>query len=155
MARDLPGSVTNSLRVLTALVATSGVVSVLTWFMRDDLIMAWSKGNPSAQEILAQGGLDALRENQIVPGFVAVAVVSFVIFALHALVVAAFLVGGYGWARMVLTATAGVGVFVAAVALHNDLPTAFVVLSGVMVVLGLVLVALLWRRETSEYLRVT
>ena len=155
MARDLPGSVTNSLRVLATLVATSGAVAVLTWIMRDDLVLAWSKGNPSAQEILAQGGIDALRDQPIVPGFVAIAIVSFVIFALHALVVAAFLVGGYGWARVVLTATAGVGVLVAAVALNNDLPTAFVVLSGVMVVLGLVLVALLWRRETSEYLRVT
>lgn len=155
MARELPGSVVNSLRVLGLIVATSGVITLLTWLQRDDLLLAWSKGNPSAQEILAQGGVDALRDAPISPGFVAIALVSFITFASLALVLSAFLVGGYGWARPVLTATAFTGVFVAVVALDKHLPTVFVVLSGVMVALGVVLVFFLWRKDTTTYLRVT
>jgi hypothetical protein len=153
MARELPGSVVNSLRVLALIVAASGVTTALTWVMRDDLIRSWMKGNASAIEIFNQGGIEALRDNQITPGFVAIAVVAFVGLALHVLVVAAFFVGGYGWARIVLTATAAVVVLVAGTALGMDLPAAFVVCAAVLVLLGLVLVFFLWRKETTAYLR--
>ena len=49
MARDLPGSVANSMRMLGLIVATSGVIAVLTRLMRDDVILGWAQGNPSAQ----------------------------------------------------------------------------------------------------------
>lgn len=153
MSRHLPGSIVNSLRVLALMVAVSGVITVLIWLRSDEIILAWSRGNPSAQEILATGGIEALREHQIVPGFLAVAVVAFVGFALLALVLAAFLVGGHGWARLSLTATAGTGALVAAVCLDNHLPTLFVVLSLVVLLLGLVLVFFLWHRDTTRYLR--
>lgn len=153
MARDVPGSVTNSVRVLGLIVVTSGVITLLTWWMRDEVILGWAEGNPSAQELLAQGGIEQLRESPIVPGFVALAVVAFVGFTLLAMVLASFLLGGHGWTRLVLTATAGVGVLVGAVCLDAHLPVIFVVLSALVILEGLVLSFFLWQRETSTYLR--
>ena len=153
MARDLPGSVVNSLRMLGLIVATSAVITVLTWVMRDDVILGWAQGNPSAQEILAQGGIEQLRDSPIVPGFVALAVVAFVGFAALALVLGSFFLGGHGWTRLVLTATAGVGVLVGAVCIDAHLPAVFVVLSALIIIEGLVLSVLLWQRETTAYLR--
>lgn len=153
MARDLPGSVLNSVRVLGLIVATSGVITVLIWLMRDDVILGWAEGNPSAQEILAQGGIEQLRDSPIVPGFVALSLVAFVGFAALALVLGSFFLGGHGWARLVLTAAAGVGVLVGAVCIDSHLPTVFVVLSALVILEGLLLSFLLWRRETTTYLR--
>ena len=87
------------------------------------------------------------------PGFVALSVVAFVGFAALAVVLGSFFLGGHGWARLVLTATAGVGVLVGAVCLNSHLPTIFVVLSALIIIEGLVLSFLLWRRETTTYLR--
>ena len=153
MARDVPGSVANSVRVLGLIVATSGVITLLIWLMRDDVILGWAKGNPSAQAILDEGGIELLRESPSVPGFGALSVVAFVGFAALAVVLGSFFLGGHGWARLVLTATAGVGVLVGAVCLNSHLPTVFVVLSALIIVEGLVLSFLLWRRETTTYLR--
>ena len=89
MARDVPGSVVNSLRVLGLIVATSGVITLLIWLMRDDVILGWAEGNERAQVILAEGGIEQLRDDSIVPGFVALSVVAFVGFALLAMVLAA------------------------------------------------------------------
>ncbi|NYE38501.1 hypothetical protein F4692_003649 [Nocardioides cavernae] len=153
MARDLPGSVVNSMRVLGLIVATSGVITVLIWLLRDDVIIGWARGNERAQVILAEGGIAALRDDQIVPGFVALSVVAFVGFAALAVVLGSFFLGGHGWTRLVLTATAGVGVLVGAICLDNHLPAIFVVLSALVIVEGLVLLFFLWRRETTAYLR--
>ena len=153
MARDVPGSVVNSMRVLGLVVATSAVITLLTWLMRDEVILGWAQGNPSAQELLAQGGIEQLRESPIVPGFVALAVVAFIVFAILALVLASFFMGGHGWARQVLSGVALVGVLVGAVCLDRHLPAIFVVLSAVVIVEGLVLLWFLWRRDTTAYLR--
>ncbi|PKH44058.1 hypothetical protein SAMN05192575_10266 [Nocardioides alpinus] len=153
MARDVPGSVTNSVRVLGLIVATSGVITLLIWLLRDDVLLAWAKGNDGAQATLSEGGIEALRESPSAPGFVALAVVAFVGFALLAMVLASFFVGGHPWTRFVLTGTAGVGVLVGAICLDNHLPVIFVVLSGVIIVEGLVLLFFLWQRSTTTYLR--
>lgn len=153
MARDVPRSVVNAVRALGLIVATSGVITLLIWLMRDEVILSWAEGNPSAQEILAQGGIDQLRESPIVPGFVALAVVAFVGFALLAVVLGSFFKGGHGWTRPVLTATAGVGVLVGAVCVDNHLPVILVVLSVLVILEGLVLSYFLWQRETTAYLR--
>jgi hypothetical protein len=153
MARDVPGSVANSVRVLGLIVATSGVTTLLIWLLRDEVILGWAEGNPSAQEILAQGGIDQLRDSPIVPGFVALAIVAFVGFTLLAMVLGSFFLGGHGWTRLVLTATAGVGVLVGAVCIDAHLPTVFVVLSALIIIEGLVLSFFLWQRETTAYLR--
>lgn len=153
MARDLPGSVVNSMRVLGLIVVTSGVITLLIWLMRDGVILGWAEGNERAQVILAEGGIEQLRGDQIVPGFVALSVVAFVGFALLAIVLGSFFVGGHGWTRLVLTATAGVGVLVGAICLANHLPAIFVVLSALVILEGLVLLFFLWKRETTAHLR--
>jgi len=153
MAREVPGSVVNAVRVLGLIVATSAVIAVLIWWLRDDVVLGWAKGNPSAQEILSEGGITQLRESPIVPGFVALALVAFVGFALLAMVLGSFFKGGHAWTRPVLTATAGVGVLVGAVCLDNHLPVIFTVLSALVIVEGLVLSYFLWQRETTSYLR--
>ena len=153
MARDVPGSVVNAVRALGLIVATSGVITLLIWLMRDEVILGWAEGNPSAQEILAQGGIEQLRESPIVPGFVALALVAFVGFALLAVVLGSFFMGGHGWTRPVLTAAAGVGVLVGAVCLDNHVPVVFVVLSALVILEGLALCYFLWQRETTAYVR--
>jgi hypothetical protein len=153
MARDLPRSVVNSVRVLMLIVATAAVITVLIWRMQDDVILAWAKGNQAAQTALAEGGIENLRASQGVPDFVMLAIVAFIGFALLALVLGSLFLGGHGWARVLLTATAGVGVLVCAVALKADLPSVFVVLAALVILEGLVMSFLLWRRETSAFLR--
>lgn len=151
--RELPGSITNALRNLVALVVVSGMAVLLTWLQHDEVIRAWAKGNSSAQEILASGGMAALRESAIVPKFVPLALVSFVVFVVLVVVLAAFLVDGHGWSRLVLTATSFFGVLVAALGLNHGLPTAFVIVSALFFVLSLTLVFFLWRKDASTYLR--
>lgn len=153
MGRQLPGSIVNAVRVLAAIVLVSGATATLTWVQSDEVILSWAEGNSSAQDILAEGGLDALRQSPIAPDFVPLAIVSFLVFATLAVVLAAFLVSGHGWARVGLTAMVALGVLVAAVGLRNSLPTMFVVLSLANLVLYAVLLFFLWRRETSDYLR--
>jgi hypothetical protein len=152
--RELPGSITNALRNLVALVVVSGVAVLLTWLQHDEVIRAWAKGNSSAQEILASGGMAALRESAIVPKFVPLALVSFVVFVVLVVVLGAFLVDGHGWSRLVLTATSFFGVLVAVLGLNHGLPTAFVIVSALFFVLSLTLVFFLWRKDASTYLRV-
>ena len=154
MRRQVPASVAHALRVLVAIVLLSAATALLTWVQRDEVILSWAKGNPSAQEILASGGIEALRDSAIVPKFVPLAVVSFVVFLLLAVVLAAFLVDGHGWSRLVLTLMAVFGVLVAALGLLNHLPVLLEVLSAVSMVLYAALVFFLWRRDTSAYLRV-
>ncbi|MBD3913444.1 hypothetical protein [Nocardioides hwasunensis] len=139
--------------MLALIVATSAVITVLIRLMRDEVILGWADGNPAAQAKLEEGGIALLRNDQIVPGFVALAVVAFIGFTLLAMVLGSFLVGGHGWARMVLTATAGVGVLVGAVCLKSHLPVVFVVLSALVIVEGLVLSFFLWHRDTTAFLR--
>jgi hypothetical protein len=154
MRRQVPASVAHALRVLVAIVLLSAATALLTWVQRDEVILSWAKGNPSAQEILASGGIEALRDSAIVPKFVPLAVVSFVVFLLLAVVLAAFLVDGHGWSRLVLTLMAVFGVLVAALGLLNHLPVLLEVLSVVSMVLYAALVFFLWRKDTSAYLRV-
>lgn len=152
--RELPGSITNALRNLIALVVVSGMAVLLTWLQHDEVVRAWAKGNSSAQEILASGGMAALRESAIVPKFVPLALVSFIVFVVLVGVLGAFLVDGHGWSRLVLTATSFFGVLVASLGLNHGLPTAFVIVSALFFVLSLTLVFFLWRKDTSTYLRV-
>lgn len=152
--REMPGSITNALRSLLALVVLSGVAVLLTWLQHDEIIRSWAKGNSSAQEILASGGIAALRDSAIVPKFVPLALVSFIVFAVLAMVLGAFLADGHGWSRLVLTGTSLFGLLVSFLGLNHGLPTAFVAVSALFFVFCLVLVFFLWRKDTSTYLRV-
>lgn len=151
--KDMPGSITNAVRTLVALVVVSGVAVLMTWIQTDEVIRSWAEGNSSAQEILASGGMDALREAAIVPKFLPLAVVSYLTFVMLVVVLGAFLIGRHGWSRMVLTATSVFGLLVSALGLNHDLPTAFVVVSALFFLLCLILVFFLWRKDASAYLR--
>lgn len=152
--RDKPGSITNAVRILLALVVVSGAAVLLTWLQQDAVILAWAQGNSSAQEILATGGIDALRDSAIVPKFVPLAMVSFIVFVVLVVVLGAFLVDGHGWSRLVLTGTSLFGLLVSVLGLNHSLPTAFVIVSALFFVLCLALVFFLWRKDASIYLRV-
>ena len=153
-SREIPGSITRAVQSLLALVVVSGAAVLLTWLQQDEIILAWAQGNSSAQEILITGGIDALRDSAIVPKFVPLAVVSFIVFVVLAVVLGAFLLDGHGWSRLVLTGTGLFGVLVAILGLNHSLPTAFVVVSALFLMFCLTLMFFLWRRDTSTYLRV-
>jgi len=152
--REMPGSITNALRSVVALVVVSGIAVLLTWLQSDEMIRSWAKGNPSAQEMLVSGGMASLREAAIVPKFVPLALVSFIVFVVLVVVLAAFLMDGHGWSRLVLTATSLFGVLVASLGLSHGLPAAFVVVSALFLGLCLALIFFLWRKDASDYLRV-
>ena len=151
--RETPGSLTNALRSLIALVVLSATAVLMTWLQTDEIIRSWAKGNSSAQEILASGGMPALRDAASVPKFVPLALVSFVVFVALVGVLSAFMLNGHGWSRLVLTATSLFGVLISVFGLTHGLPTAFVIVSALFLVLCLVLVLCLWHRDTSAYLR--
>ncbi|PUA80570.1 hypothetical protein C7S10_12465 [Nocardioides currus] len=149
----MPGSIALALRTLLALVVVSGVAVLLTWLQHDEVIRAWAEGNSSAQEILSSGGIAALRDSTIVPKFVPLALVSFIVFVVLVVVLGAFLADGHQWSRLVLTALAGFGVLVASLGLNHGLPLVFVIVSALFLLLCLALVVVLWRRDASAYLR--
>lgn len=151
--REWPGSITNAVRSAVALVVVGAIAVLLTWLQSDEVIRSWAKGNPSAQEILASGGMATLRDSLIVPKFVPLALVSFVVFAVLLGVLTAFLMDGHGWSRLALTATSLFGVLVSSLGLNHDLPAALVVVSAIFLLLCLALVFFLWRKDASDYLR--
>ena len=151
---QLPTSVRRSIWTVWALVVWGVVATVLTVLLRDDLILAWAEGNNAAQEVLDAGGLDALKDSSIrIPGFAALAVTLLIVYVALAVVLVAFLRGGHGWARMVLTATAVFTSFAIVVGLERVLPLLFSALSVVALVLNVALVWFLWRGDTSRFLR--
>lgn len=154
MGRQRPSSVTNAVRAQWGLVAVSGVATLLTVLMREDLLQAWIDSNPTARAIFADGGMAALRESSIsVPAFVPVAVVSFLVYALLAWVLASLFRQGHGWARWALVALAAFFLFGAYVIYRTDLPTPFLVFGTVAVLLDLVVVAFLLHPDTGEWIR--
>ncbi len=151
---QLPTSVRRSIWTVWALAIWGVVATVLTVLLRDDLILAWAEGNSAAQEVLDAGGLDALKDSSIrIPGFAALAVTLLIVYLALALVLVAFLRGGHGWARIVLTATAVFTSFAIVVGLERVLPLLFAGLSVVALVLNVALVWFLWRGDTSQFLR--
>ena len=145
MGRQRPGSVTNAIRVQGALVVVSALGTAMVAMLRSDLVRRWAESH---------GGLEAVEQSQIPPlAFVPVAVVSFIVYALLAWVLAALFGKGHRWARFALAATAVGYVFVILVVYRADPPTPLLVVGAVVVVLNAVLLWLLAHRDTAEYLR--
>ena len=154
MGRQQPAAVTNAIRVQMALVAVSGLTTLLTVIQRDELIVAWAEGNPTARPILDEGGLNALEESSInIPAFAPVAIVSFVTFALLAAVLVALFRHGHNSARVSLTVLAVFFLFAMLAVYRLDPPPLFVVFAAVSAVLDVVLVYFLWHRDTTAFLR--
>lgn len=151
--REVPGSIALALRTLLALVVVSGAAVLLTWLQHDEVIRAWAEGNSTAQEILRSGGMSALRDAAIVPKFVPLAFVSFVVFVVLVVVLGAFLIDGHQWSRLVLTGLSFFGVLVASLGLNHGLPLVFVIVSALFLLLSVALVLVLWRKDATAYLR--
>jgi len=81
--------------------------------------------------------------------------VLFVVVALLIWVLAAFLRGGYGWARVALTVTMFFLAVGTIAGLHTGAPVTFMLLSVASFPIELAAVFFLWHQDTSAYLRGT
>jgi len=154
MSAEQPVSVTRAGQLLAALVALGAVVTLLIVVLRDQLIRAWAEGRPDTRKVLRTRGLDAVKDGDVhVPAFIPVALVLFVVVALLIWVLAAFLRGGYGWARVALTVT----LFFLAVGtiggLRTGAPVTFMVLSVASFPIEAAAAYFLWHKDTSAFLR--
>jgi hypothetical protein len=140
MGGQLPRSVTNATRAQWALVAVSGVLTVLTVVERDELAQTWVDRNPNLPPSSA-------------PAFIPVAIVCFVTFALLAAVLLAFFRAGHPSARLSLTGLAVFFLFAMIVLYGEDPPALFSVVAAVAGLLDLVVGYYLWHPDTSAFLR--
>jgi hypothetical protein len=143
MSRQQPGSVTNAIRVLVALVALSGLTALLTVVFRDELVRSWAEGNETE---LATSSLSP-------PAFVPVAIVLFVVFACLAGVLIMFFRDGHNWARISLSGLVAFTALASMASLRTGPPPLFLVLSLLTILLDLLLLVFLWHRDSSAYLR--
>ncbi|MFC6153302.1 hypothetical protein [Nocardioides yefusunii] len=150
---ERPSTVRGALAATWVLSAAAGVVTLLVWIMRDDLVLAWAEGNRSARAILREGGIEAVEANLEVPGFVPVVVTSYVVLLMLVAVFAVFFAGGFRWGQIGLAAVALFGAFLAVLCIASGIPVLFEVLSGVMIALCLGLLVLLLHPRTLGWLR--
>ena len=143
-------------RLLMAIVVLGAVATLLIVLLRDQLIRSWAEGRPDMRRVLRTGGLDAVKDGEVhVPAFVPVALVLFVVVAGLIWVLAAFLRGGYNWARVVLTVTLFFLAVGTVAALRTGAPATFAALSVASFPLEAAAAYFLWHKDTSAYLRGT
>lgn len=154
MGRQRPSSVSNAVRVQWLLVAVGALATLLATLLRDDLLRAWVDTNATARAIVEDGGLSALRDSAIsLPAFAPVTVVSFIVYALLAWVLAVLFREGHRWARWSLVGLAASHLFAAWVIFRADPPAPFLPLVAIAAVLDLVLVWFLLQKESGEWVR--
>jgi hypothetical protein len=156
MSAEQPVSVTRARQLLAVLVALGAVVTVLIVVLQDQLIRSWAEGRPDTRKVLRTRGLQAVKDGEVhVPAFIPVALVLFVVVALLIWVLAAFLRGGYGWARIALTLT----LFFLAVGtiggLRTGAPATFMALSIASFPIEAAAAYFLWHKDTGAYLKGT
>ena len=152
----LPGSVTRAQQLLAALVGVGAVVTGLIVVLQDQLIRSWAQGRPDTRKVLRTRGLEAVKDGEVhVPAFIPVALVLFVVVALLIWVLAAFLRGGYGWARMSLTVTLFFLAVGTIAGLRTGAPATFMALSIASFPLEAAAAYFLWHKDTSAYLHGT
>jgi len=145
MGRQRPTSVTNALRAQWALVVVSAVAAGVTVLLDDALLERWAD---------ARGGLDAVEQSGIAtPAFVPVALVTFIVYAALAWVIAVLFREGHRWARWSLLALAAGFLFAVYVIYRADPPSPFLVVGVVAVVLDLVLAWFLLQSDSGEWVR--
>ncbi len=153
MSGQQPASLTWANRALAAVVALGLVTTVLIIVRRDALIRSWAEGRKDLRRVLRTQGLDAVKNGEVhVPAFVPVAVVLFVMVALLIWVLAAFLRGGYNWARISLTLTLFFLAVGTIAGLRTGAPAEFMVLSVASFPLEAAAIYFLWHKDTSAYL---
>lgn len=150
----VPSAVTNAIRMTWVVLALTGVTALLTFLFRDDLVLHWAEGNPEAQRLIDSGGLTALEESAIsVPAFAPLAIWLFVTFAALAVVLTAFVRGGHNWARHSLAALVVFAGFGTGVSMTRDLPPVFLGLAVLSLVAYLVLLWLLYHKDTNAFIK--
>lgn len=151
---ERPSTVRAALATTWVVSAAAGLVTLLVWILRDDLVLAWAEGNRSARAILREGGIEAVEANLQVPGFVPVVVTSYVVLLMLVAVFAVFFAGGFRWGQLGLVAVALFGAFLAVLCIASGIPPLFDALSGVMIALCAVLLVFLLHPKTFAWLRV-
>lgn len=145
MGRQRPTVVTNALRAQVALVGVAAAGTLLTVLSRGSLLADWA---------LSRGGLDAVEQSGIAtPAFAPVAVVTFIVYALLAWVLAVLFREGHGWARWSLLALSAGVLFAAFVTWRADPPSSFVALGAVAVLVDLALIWFLAQRDSGAWVR--
>src|SRR5918999_316368 len=120
-AAGAPTSVRAAVWLLWTVVGLSGLTALLTVVLRDDLVASWREGK--SPELTP-------------PAFVPVAITLFVVLALLGWVLVVFFRTGHDWARWSMAAMVAFAGFTAAIGLNRDLPTAFVVLTALSLVVS-------------------
>ena len=154
MTRQPPPSLARATQALLGLVALGAVTVALTVLLEDQLIRAWAEGNASVRGTLASGGLEAVKDGPIrPPGFVPVAIVLFLVVVGLVWVLAAFLRAGHEWARISLAVLVALTAIATVAAIRTGPPAVFVVLAFVSLVLDVLIVVFLFRRDTTAFVR--
>ncbi len=135
-----PASVTRAIWLLRGLVTAGAVVTVLVAVFWDQLVAAWSVGQPPS---------NAIKQ----PVFVPVVIVSYIVIGGLVLTLVPFLRGGHNWARHSLVATVLFIVLSTLAGLRTGPPTVFVLCAVVSLAYNAVTLAFLWHQDTGRYLR--
>lgn len=135
-----PAAVTLAVRLLWGLVGVGLVVTILVVVFWDQLVDAWSAGHPPESTIKA-------------PVFVPVVIVSYVTVAGLILTLLPFLRAAHNWARHSLAATVVFIMICTLAGLRTDPPVVFVACAVVSLVYNLVVLVLLYHRQTTAFLR--
>lgn len=138
---DPPPAIKTSVSIVWAVVALSIVGTILTVLFLDDIIKSAAGANLTSSEE------DAARTGAVVG-----AVVGFVIFGGLWILLGVFLRKGAGWARIVLTVLAALGLLFSLVSLAGGQPALFLVLSLLQMGLYGALLFFMWKRESSDYI---
>jgi hypothetical protein len=154
MSGQHPASLTWATRMLALLVALIAAIVLSIVLLQDQLIRSWAEGRRDTRRLLRTGGLDAVKNGEVhVPHFIPVALTLFVVVALLIWVLSAFLRGGYGWARVALTATLFFLAVGTIAALRTGVPATFMALSVASFPVEAAGVYFLWHQDTGAFLR--
>jgi len=134
----VPASVRISAWLLWGVIALNGLTALLTVVLREDLVRSWAEGNEG---------------EEATPAFVPVAIVLFVVLALLGWMLVVFFCNGHGWARWSIAALVVFIGFSAVVGLNRNLPTPFLVLTSVSLVLYAALLVFLFHKDTNAFLK--
>ena len=150
---EKPESVRRALQVLWALVVFGAVAVLVTWLREDSLIRSWAEGHRSVSAVLADGGIEAVKEGDIKPpAFVPVTAVMYLVMGGMLAVLAPLFSAGFEWARISLVVTVLVLLVGVGAILLTAPPAVFLVLSLVGLVLAVALLVLLVHKDTTAYL---
>jgi hypothetical protein len=153
-AATVPRSVELAVRATWGLVVLMGLLVVLLWVFRDDVIGSWASGHEGAREVFDQGGREGLeRAGFAPPSYLPVAATMLGVGAMLVWVLASVLRLGHRWGQLGLFALLVVSAYFS-VALGFVLapPPVFVVLAVVALLVEGLAVACLWHPDTRAFL---